>query len=101
MKFLQQIKLGGLALEIAKHAGSLLIRIGVESTQKILREMMRLEIEERTLTGQQKFDRLADYIRKELVDAIASINITKLLVSAVVKLFKLTGLFKSNTNPER
>lgn len=94
MGFLDRLKLGGLALQVARHAGLLLARIGAEALKRILREVVRLEIDEPHLTGRQKFAKLTQFVRTELAEAVDSLDLTDLLVSALVELFKRTGLFQ-------
>lgn len=97
MNLLDRLKLGGLALQIARHTSVLLKRIGKQALKAILREVIRLEVEEPNLTGREKFDRLADYIRRELVEAVESIDVVGMLVSGLVAWFKGTGLFQSRS----
>lgn len=94
MKFFDQLKLGRLALQIATAAGVLASRIGTKAVRKIVTEMVRLEDAEPDLPGCKKFDRLADYIHKEVAVAVRSIDPVHVLVSLLVELFKMTGLFQ-------
>lgn len=95
MKFFDQLKLGRIALQIATAAGVLASHIGTKAVRKILTEMVRLEDAEPDLPGREKFDKLADFIRTEVSVAVRSIDPVHVLVSLLVELFKMTGLFQS------
>ena len=97
MKFFDQLKLGRLALQIATAAAALAHRIGTKAVRKILAEVVRLEDAEPDLPGREKFDRLVDFIRKEVAVAVQSIDPVHVLVSLLIELFKLTGLFQSRS----
>ena len=95
MKIFQQLKFGKVAMQVAAYASVLLVRIGDEALKRIVNEVGRLELEERDKSGTEKFGLLVDFIRRELREAISSVDVTQLFVTALVELFKLTGLFQS------
>jgi len=98
MGFWDRIKLGGIGLQVARYAGQLALKIGTDALQAILAEVARLEREEPSLTGRQKFDKLADYLLAHLSEAAKEIDLVSLLVQWLVKFFNATGLFRSRVN---
>ncbi len=98
MQIFKQLKLGALALQIARNASTLLLRIGADALKAILREVVRLEIEEPSLAGSEKFERLRKFVRSEFSNAATSIDLIELLVSGLVAWLKGTGLFQSRVN---
>lgn len=93
-----RLKLGGISLQVARYAGQLALKIGAEAVQAIIAEVARLEIEEPTLSGRDKFDKLADHLLKHLAEAAREIDLVSLLVEWLVKWFKGTGVFRSRVN---
>jgi hypothetical protein len=93
MGFLQRLKLGGLALEVAQWAGDLVRQIDVGTVLAIIGKVVELERNRRGIPGAEKLRELLGWLR-ESYPGVAGLQSVASFVSALVALFNGLQVFR-------